>query len=187
MALNGSLTRFLKRFWTALRVSSPRVAIPLRDGNASLTKPRLTASIEPEAAAAGVELDDAADVVSRFLFQKRHFKRAENRATPEAFMPPADLQLSTFLTTGMTAAGIWELGKETLALHPQPRLYGRAQLDVGVIKSQRLRALRDDDPPRHVNVVGWPTYADGKDLIKTIAQELARHSHLELLTPPLSK
>ena len=120
----------------------------------------------------GIELDDPADVLSRFLFQQRHFKRAENRAVPEAFMPPTDLQLSTFLTTGMVAANIWDLGKEALTSHPQPRLYGRADLDVGAVQEQKLKALRDDNPDRHVSVVGWPTYSNGKDLIKIIAQEL---------------
>jgi len=135
----------------------------------------------------GIELDDPADVLSRFLFQQRHFKRAENRAVPEAFMPPTDLQLSTFLTTGMVAANIWDLGKEALTSHPQPRLYGRADLDVGAVQEQKLKALRDDNPDRHVSVVGWPTYSNGKDLIKIIAQELARSSRLTLLASPASK
>lgn len=134
-----------------------------------------------------VELDDPADVLSRFLFQSNHFKQTENRAMPEAFMPPADLQLSVFLTTGMTAQNIWDIGKEALALHPRPRLYGRADLDVGTVRSQKLKAVRDDHPARHVNVRGWPAYSDGKDLIKSIAQELARRSRLTLLAPPLSK
>ena len=52
-------------------------------------------------------------------------------------MPPMDLQLSTFLTTGMVAKDIWDVGKEALASHPQPRLYGRADLDVGAVQSQK--------------------------------------------------
>ena len=135
----------------------------------------------------GIELDDPADVLSRFLFQKGYFKRAENRAVQAAFMPPTDLQLSTFLTTGMAAANIWDLGKEALASHPPPRLYGRADVDVGAVQSQKLKALRDDNPDRHVSVVGWPTYSDGKDRIKIIAQELARSSRLTLLAAPHSK
>ena len=102
-------------------------------------------------------------------------------------MPPTDLQLSTFLTTGMAAANVWDLGREALASHPQPRIYGRADVHVGAVQSQKLKALRDDNPDRHVSVIGWPTYSNGKDLIKIIAQELARSSRLTLLTTPIPK
>jgi hypothetical protein len=137
--------------------------------------------------APGAELVDPADVLSRFLFHKNHFKRLENRALPEAFMPPHDLQLSAFLTTGMTGAEIWQMGKDTLASHPQPRLHGRADIDVRSVQAQKLKAIRDDNPYRHVSVVGWPSYGDGKDLVKSIAQELARTSRLTLLPTPLTK
>ena len=36
-----------------------------------------------------VELNDPGDVLARFLLQKSHFKRSENRPTPEAFIPGA--------------------------------------------------------------------------------------------------
>lgn len=130
---------------------------------------------------------DPTDVLSRFLFQTNHFSRAENRAFPDAFMPPPDLQLSTFFTTGMPPIEIWQIGRHALASHPRPRLYGHADIDVGSIHSQKLKAFRDDDPDRHVNVMGWPSYSDGKDLIKSIAQELARGSRLVLLPTPIAK
>ena len=191
MELSGSLTRSLKRFWTASRVYLRRAVTLHGNDSASATTPpqsneRMERADTP-GGALGIELDDPADVLSRFLFQKGHFKRAENRAVPEAFMPPMDLQLSTFLTTGMAAANIWDVGKEVLASHPQPRLYGRADMDVGAVHSQKLKAVRDDNPDRHVSVVGWPTYSNGKDLIKIIAQELARSSRLTLLATPASK
>src|SRR5579862_5341281 len=126
------------------------------------------------------ELSSPDDLLARFLFQKNHFKRMENRATPLAFMPPPDLQLSVFLIADLSINEIWELGKRALTEHPQPSLYGRADIQVAAVQEQKLRAFRDDDPPRHVNVVGWPNYADGKDLIKSIAQELARNSSLML-------
>jgi len=102
-------------------------------------------------------------------------------------MPPTDLQLSTFLTTGLAAASVWNIGRETLASHPQPRLYGRADLGVRAVQTQKLKALRDDNPDRHVSIVGWPSYSNGKDLLKIIAQELARSSRLTLLDTPISK
>ena len=62
-----------------------------------------------------------------------------------------------------------------------------AEVDIRTVHTQKLKALRDDDPPRHVNVVGWPSYVEGKDLVKSIAQELARNASLTLLSVPLSK
>jgi hypothetical protein len=133
------------------------------------------------------ELNDLDDLLARFLFSQKHFKRTESRATPEAFMPPPDLQLSVYLITDMSADDIWGVEKGVLTQHPKPRLYGRADINVGVVHAQKLKAFRDDDPPRHVNVVGWPSYSDGKDLLKSIAQELARAASLTLLSTPLSK
>ncbi len=134
-----------------------------------------------------VELKDPDDLLARFLLQKNHFKRAENRATPEAFMPPPDLKLSVYQITNLPDVQIWTLGRNVLQQHPQPRLYGRADVRVGGVHDQKLKAVRDDDPPRHVNVVGWPNYADGKDLVKSLAQQLAKSAKLDLLDTPLSK
>jgi len=69
----------------------------------------------------------------------------------------------------------------------EENLYGRAELSVQAVWSQKLKALRDDDPPRHVSVIGWPSYALGKDLTKSIAQELAKASQLHVLSSPISK
>jgi len=134
------------------------------------------------------ELNNPDDLLARFLFFQKYFKQTQNRATPEAFMPPPkDLQLSVSLITDLLADAIWDLGKGVLAQHPQPQLYGRADINVAAVHGQKLKAFRDDDPPRHVNVVGWPSYSEGKDLIKSMAQELARASSLTLLSTPLSK
>ncbi len=134
-----------------------------------------------------VELKDPDDLLARFLLQKSHFKRTENRATPEAFMPPPDLKLSVYQITNISDIEIWTLGQNVLQQHPQPRLYGKADVHVRAVHRQKLKAVRDDDPPRHVNVTGWPSYGTGKDLIKSMAQELARASTLNLLVAPMSK
>lgn len=134
-----------------------------------------------------VELNDPGDILARFLLQKSHFKRSENRPTPEAFMPPTDLKLSVYVVTDLSDTAVWDLGRGVLSQHPQPRLYGRADVTVGAVHDQKLKAFRDDDPPRHVNVVGWPSYSDRKDLLKSIAQELASGASLTLLSTPVLK
>ena len=102
-------------------------------------------------------------------------------------MPPVDLKLSVYLISTLSQTEVWSLGKTVLAEHPRPRLYGRVDITVEDIRRQKLKAFRDDDPPRHVNVIGWPSYDVGKDLIKSMAQELARTSSLNLLATPMSK
>src|ERR1700722_130349 len=110
MERSGFLTRFLKRFWTALQgYLGPKGAAPL------------STPIH-----ASGELTDPDDVLTRFLLQKGHFKRTENRATPDAFMPPPDLKLSVYMITDLAEGEIWTLGKSVLDQHPRPRLYGKA-------------------------------------------------------------
>jgi len=102
-------------------------------------------------------------------------------------MPPPDLRLSVYVISELPDASIWTLGRDVLSKHPRPRLYGRADIAISAVHGQELKAFRDDDPYRHVNVVGWPSYVDGKDRIKSIAQELARSASLRLLSTPMSK
>ena len=92
---------------------------------------------------------------------------------------PKDRQLSTYIVDGLDEANIWTIGHEILAKSPQPRLYGRAEITVGKVISVGLTPLRNDDPPRHVNVVGWPAHTnpdDEKAAHKLKALELAADS-----------
>jgi hypothetical protein len=79
------------------------------------------------------ELTDPDDLLSRFLFQSGHFK--SGRATPDAFMPPPDLQLSTFFTRDIINEAILAIGKEVLSTHTRDKLYGRAEFRVQAVWS----------------------------------------------------
>ncbi len=92
-----------------------------------------------------------------------------------------------YLVTGLAQTNIRSVGQAVLAELPQPRLYGRADITVEDIRRHKLTPLRDDDPPRHVNVTGWPSYETGKALIKhgagvgtSIDVESPRGAHVEL-------
>ena len=171
MALSGFVLKFLRRCWTAL-----------------------LGFIRPTQAEE-TELHDDADVLSRFIMQERHYRKSalddvKGGARPEAFMPPPDQKLSTFLTTGVIAAEIWSIGRSVLQTGSRSTMYGRADLSVAVIRENGLRAMRDDHPERHVNVTGWPTLTDKdaeKSAIKSVAQELAAQAILRLLSPPFSR
>ena len=121
-------------------------------------------------------VSDPTTTLSRYILQSRHFKKTEGRATPGAFMPPPDRRLSTFAIDGLDEGAIWEIGCRVLVESPQPRLYGRAEITVGMIDSVGLSAERDDHPPRHVSVVGWASLPDPdaeKATHKMIAAQLA--------------
>ena len=82
--------------------------------------------------------------------------------------------LSTFRTDGMTAAETRSFGEAWIhATHGADRtLRLHCELPVRSVETIRGRALRavfDDTPPRHVNVIDWP---DEPDAQLTIAQEL---------------
>jgi hypothetical protein len=89
-----------------------------------------------------------------------------------AFMPPDDRCLSVFVIDGMKDGEIHMHGIEwaTQPGPPQrsPKAFGK--IGVEAIFRQDLSVYRDDDPPRHAVVSGWP---EDKSSCKLIAQELA--------------
>ncbi|HEV8345669.1 MAG TPA: hypothetical protein VGQ16_03790 [Vicinamibacterales bacterium] len=87
-------------------------------------------------------------------------------------MPPPDRQLSTFQITHLAELVIWDIGRDVLRESPQPRLYGRADIEVGSVIAAGLIVLRDDSPRYHVNITGWPAMRDDdaeKSAIKSSA------------------
>jgi hypothetical protein len=89
-------------------------------------------------------------------------------------MPPRDLKLSTFVTTGLEPSEIWELGDQAIVGRST---YGSADIEAQAVASEGLGIERDDSPPRHANIVGWPRE---KDAQKEIAQSLAAAATLRL-------
>lgn len=87
-------------------------------------------------------------------------------------MPPTNLRLSVFVVDGLAPAQIHNHGVR-YATRPgpppqPPRAFG--ELPVQAVVKQNLRLERDDKPPLHANVIGWPLE---KSEQKLIALELA--------------
>ena len=123
--------------------------------------------------------EPASATIARFLLDSRKLNKPKTRANHRAFMPPPDLRLSTFNVDGLEPAGIWAIGERVLSTSPQPTLHGRADVSVAVVKSLKLRAVRDNDPIRHVSVVNWPELEDAKArkaAHKAKAQKMAEKS-----------
>jgi hypothetical protein len=99
-------------------------------------------------------------------------------------MPPPDLELSTFVIDGLQTGDIWRIGRGVLeqSRAARGRLYGRADIKIGHVTSVGLSAVRDDDPERHVKIVGWDQSTDpdtAKAARKLKAVQLAAESVFE--------
>jgi hypothetical protein len=112
--------------------------------------------------------EPAAAKLSRFILESS--KISGSRVNHRAFMPPPDLELSTFNIDDLTPEGVWQLGDGVRVEQAKQALYGRADLLAQHVYEAKLRPVRDDQPARHVVIVGWP---DDKAQQKNKAQLLA--------------
>ena len=98
---------------------------------------------------------------------------SHGRANHRAFMPPPDLELSMFNIDDLDTSGVWAIGNEIRLEQQKSTLYGRADLVTRMATASGVQAIRDDQPLRHVVLVGWPA---NKADQKAIAQKLAASS-----------
>ncbi|MDD5037959.1 MAG: hypothetical protein PHN78_01385 [Dehalococcoidales bacterium] len=117
--------------------------------------------------------------LGRYLTDESYFSRKNNTPRPKAFMPPLDLRLSVFRIDGLKLGEIWELGQREVinAMPTKKQLYGIADIKTRKVQEVKLVVECDNKPPRHANIIGWPTEKDER---KIIAEELAAESNLIL-------
>lgn len=101
---------------------------------------------------------------------------AKGEVLASAFMPPKDLQLSTFHIDGLTEQDVWAIGEKNAAGPLKKPLYGRGDIRGSNIPGS-LAAKLNDDPPRHVTVSGWPVE---KERQKEMALKMALAATLVL-------
>jgi hypothetical protein len=108
-----------------------------------------------EAPARAVVEDD--ELLVRFIFDRKHIDKSHSTVKPEAFLPHGSpLATSVFRTAGINDAQIWEIANDIAA--KRSRSYkGRADFLAQTLHGTPLKLDADDDPPRHANIVGWPT------------------------------
>jgi hypothetical protein len=93
-------------------------------------------------------------------------------------MPPLDCKLSIFDTEAVGEQSIWGIGQR-VAIERNQTLYARGDIKTSSVIEQSLRVFRDQPPPRHRNIVGWPP-ADQKEDQMLIAMQLAAVATLRL-------
>jgi len=108
--------------------------------------------------------------LTRFIFSRSHFSAAQNRVKHQAFLPPADLKLSVFRIESLSAGEIWKIGGEVEAERTE-HLHARADFTGDAVLNAGLRAISDEPPKLHANIIGWS--AEDKDSRKIAAMELA--------------
>lgn len=86
-------------------------------------------------------------------------------------------QTSVFHINGLDEASIWVIGETHVAGPLGKTLYGRGDILAAVVEEKKLGIDYDNTPPRHANIIGWPTE---KHEQKSLAQELAAEAKLKL-------
>lgn len=97
--------------------------------------------------------------------------------------PNRQLELSVFRVHELGDEQVRELGIEVVRRRPDAkRLYGWAEFDEAAVQSVALVLHDDNDPPRHANVIGWPTDPAERKLVQL---ELADKATPMLVSPPI--
>ena len=93
---------------------------------------------------------------------------------PKLFEPNRALELSVFHVDGLDEGDIARIGNDVVAEHPTAkRLHGWGEFDEVAVCKAGLRIDRDDNPPRHANIVDWPKKPEER---KQRQQTLASHA-----------
>ena len=123
----------------------------------------------------------AAGTLARFAFESGRL--THSIVKPKLFEPNRALDLSVFVVGGLHASDIGKLGIGTAFRHATARrLYGWGELNESDVRDVGLRIVRDDSPPRHANIVGWP---GDRSVRKLIMIEMARRSEPVRLAQPV--
>jgi hypothetical protein len=111
--------------------------------------------------------------LARFITRER-WLREDKSISPDAFIPPRDLNLSVTRHLSLAEESLWVLGQkvvDTISEKCAAGLYGRADISADDVVRQALRveAAPLAENPNHAHITGWPD----KPARKNIAQRLA--------------
>ena len=124
----------------------------------------------------GVNIED---VLARFILDPNRFSSTKNEVKFRAFLPNPMGELSVFVVSKWDEEKIWQVGKKYVANPLGKTLKARGDIKVSVVVEHGLAVDKDDIPPGHANVLGWPDKSEQK----ITAMKLAKASRL-VITPP---
>lgn len=106
--------------------------------------------------------------LARFVLVSKWI-RNDQTVRQDAFIPYPYPDLSVTRHVELSESELWQLGQSVADKRALP-LYGRADIQALVVKSQSLRIEPTPEPKNHANITGWPSDKPGQ---KIIAQEIA--------------
>lgn len=115
--------------------------------------------------------------LARYILRKDHFSTQQKKVKYVVFMPAPNGETSVFRISNLSEGEIWEIGNCKVAQKRELPLLGRADILASCILDRNLKLIPDNNPPRHANIVGWPSE---KSEQKLIAMELAVNAQLPL-------
>jgi len=117
------------------------------------------------------------ECLARFLLNKKYIRKGKMKPHHAAFVPYSRVELSVSRIDGIEENEIWKLGERVVEMRSDNvRLFGRAELQAFRYRQKEyLDVIKDEPPPRHAIVKGWP---DIKAKQKMIALELAEDARL---------
>ena len=118
---------------------------------------------------------------ARFALEKGRV--TQDYAKPKLFEPNKDGELSIFDVVGLSCREKCKLGIP-VAKSQNKKLYGWGVVSCKQIKGVGLEIDRDDNPPRHANILGWPEAPEDR---KSKQQELASLANAVRLSSPATE
>ena len=108
--------------------------------------------------------------LSRFLTSDSQFSSV--MAKPAAFMPgPSDAKTSVFRQGRNPAQALWETADREIG--GGRRVRAVAIVTAGAVRQAQLDVEVHEPPPRHANIIGWPTAANDPELTRAQRREHA--------------
>lgn len=119
------------------------------------------------------------EVLTRYVLSEKYYRPSNGTVRHNAFMPPSNLRLSVYRSSGLSEEAIREIGNQRVAIPQEKPLIGRADiLASDVLDSDRDLKLEPDSSPHplHANITGWPEQRDKQKLIAIKLASKARFS-----------
>jgi len=120
------------------------------------------------------------EIISRFIFEKKHFNASEKRIKYAAFMPPKNLKASVYRTSTLSNNQVWEIGREYVEKNRNDGklIEARGTIPVARIRSKDLDVISEPTPHYlHADIVEWSLDRSSQKLVAT---ELANEATLIL-------
>ena len=96
--------------------------------------------------------------LARFIPSSRQFSKSQMVVKPAALMPnKKNGETSVFRHSKHPSAELWDLADQNI---PDRTVYGAAIFRAEDVRKADLEIVSEEPPPRHANIISWPTDPD---------------------------